>query len=98
MGVELIPRLSLTAHIKDPTALAKMFEIPSTDCHHNVEDTRDEEEVGWEDELMVEEMGYDTKDQGESEWDEPKSDSVCGLEEELQSSPVVCESLFLQAE
>ena len=80
MGVELIPWLGLTSHIKDPTALAEMFQIPSADSHYNVEDTRDEEEVGWEDELVVEEMGNDTKDQCEGEWDQPECDSVCRLE------------------
>lgn len=60
VGVELPPRLHFAANIKDPTCLSEVGQIPPADSYDNVEDAGDQEEVGWEDELMVEEMCNDT--------------------------------------
>jgi hypothetical protein len=73
-----------------------VLEIPSTDSHHDVEYTRDEEEVGREDELVVEKVSDDPKDQGESEWDEPERNRVSRCEEQLESLEIVFETFLLQ--
>lgn len=61
MCIELPPRLSLCPHIKNPSGLAQVFEIPSAHSDDNVEDARDQEEVGGENELVMEEMGNDAE-------------------------------------
>ena len=58
MCVELIPRLCLSTNIENPSCVSKVFKIPASNGNHNVEDTGNEEEVCWEDELVVVEMGY----------------------------------------
>lgn len=62
MCVKLPPRLSLSSNIKDPTTMSEVVEVPSTDRNDNVKDTRYQEEIGWEDELMMEEVGYHSQE------------------------------------
>lgn len=57
MCVKLPPRLGFSSNIKDPTTMSEVVEVPSTDRNDNIEDTRYQEEIGWEDELMMEEVG-----------------------------------------
>ena len=38
--------------------MSEVVEVPSTDRNDNVEDTGYQEKIGWEDELMMEEVGY----------------------------------------
>jgi hypothetical protein len=58
MRVKLIPRLGFPSYIENPPRMSEVLEIPASDSNHDVKDTGDKEEVGWENELMVVEMGY----------------------------------------
>lgn len=75
--------------------MSKMFKIPSANSYHNVKDTRDEEEVGWENELMMEEMGDNSEGEGEGEGNEPEGDGVGRRKEHFESLEIVFEPFVL---
>jgi hypothetical protein len=52
--------LTLLSNIKYPSPFSQIGETPPSYGDYDVEDYWDEEEVSWENKLMVEEMGYNS--------------------------------------
>lgn len=70
-GVELPPSLFICPYIENPTHLPQVLQLPSSNGYDNVEDNWDDEEVGWENELVMPEMGNDSEEDSQSEGDGP---------------------------
>lgn len=48
-----------------------MLQIPSSNGYDNIEDDGDDEEVGWENELVMPKMSNDSEEDSESEGNGP---------------------------
>lgn len=76
VGIKLPPGLGVLPHIEYPAVLPQIRHIQSVDCHDDVEDDGDDEEVSGENQLVMVEVCEDTKDDGEKEWDCPEKNSM----------------------
>ena len=65
VSVKFPPCLGFRSDVKDPARPPEVIKTPPPDGDDNVKDDRDEEEICWENELMMEEMGDNSEQDGE---------------------------------
>jgi hypothetical protein len=71
-------------------------DTPAANENYDVEYARNDEKVTWEDQLVVETMGNDSQNDGQSERYGPEGNCVAIRKEHFQCVEVVFESFFFQ--